>query len=288
MTGPTAAQVMVAATARLRAAGVPDPARDARVLLAHAARIEASRVTLIAPEDLAPDIAERYEQLIALRVIRVPVSHLLGEREFYGRRFKVSGDVLDPRPETECLIEAAIAVPYQNVLDLGTGSGCILVTLLAEQPKATGLGVDLSEAACLQASANAVLHRVQARADIRQSDWFEKVEGQFDLIVSNPPYIALDEMQGLSTEVRIHEPEMALTDGGDGLAAYRQIAKEVVLYLKPGGRVLVEIGPTQASAVAALFEQAGLQHIRVVQDLDGRDRVVCADSIPLSGLEGGN
>ena len=265
------------ATAWLRAAGVPDPARDARVLLAHAARIEASRVTLIAPEDLAPDIAERYEQLIALRAIRVPVSHLLGEREFYGRRFKVSGDVLDPRPETECLIEAALAVPFQTVLDLGTGSGCILVTLLAEQREATGLGVDLSEAACLQASANAVLHRVQARADIRQSDWFHDIEGKFDLIVSNPPYIALDEMPGLSAEVRNHEPEMALTDGGDGLGAYRRIVKDVGQYLKPGGRVLVEIGPTQAAAVAALFGQASLRHIRVIQDLDGRDRVVCAD-----------
>ena len=274
----TAAQAMVAATARLRAAGVPDPARDARVLLAHAARIEASRVTLIAPEDLASDIAERYEQLIALRAIRVPVSHLLGEREFYGRRFKVSGDVLDPRPETECLIEAALSVPFQRVLDLGIGSGCILVTLLAEQQDATGLGVDLSEAACLQASANAVLHRVEARADIRQSDWFKAVDGKFDLIVSNPPYIALTEMPDLSVEVREHEPEMALTDGGDGLGAYRQIARDVGKFLTPGGRVLVEIGPTQAAAVAAMFEQAELRMIRVVQDLDGRDRVVCAQA----------
>jgi len=200
----TAALAMVAATARLRAAGVPDPARDARVLLAHAARIEASRVTLIAPEDLDPVISERYEQLISLRVIRVPVSHLLGEREFYGRRIKVSGDVLDPRPETECLVEVALSVPFKRVLDLGTGSGCILVTLLAEQQNATGLGVDLSEAACLQASANAVLHRVEARADIRQSNWFQAVDGQFDLIVSNPPYIALSEMPGLSVEVREH------------------------------------------------------------------------------------
>ena len=134
--GGTAAQAMAKATARLRAAGVSDPARDARILLAHAARIEASRVTLIAPEELLPEVAERYEQLIALRAIRVPVSHLIGEREFYGRRFKVSGDVLDPRPETECLIEAALAQPFERVLDLGLGSGCILVTLLAEQPRA--------------------------------------------------------------------------------------------------------------------------------------------------------
>ncbi len=274
--GQTAAQAMAAAAARLRAAGVDNPARDARVLLAHAARIEAARVTLIAPEELEPEIAERYEQLIALRAIRVPVSHLVGEREFYGRRFKVSGDVLDPRPETETLIEAALAEPFARVLDLGVGSGCILVTLLAERPEATGVGVDLSEAACLQASANAVLHRVQARAEILQSDWFSNVKGRFDLIVSNPPYIAADEMAGLSDEVRRHEPEMALTDGGDGLGAYRAIAADVAGHLAPGGRLLVEIGPSQAEAVCALLSKAGLSDIAVVQDLDGRDRVVRA------------
>lgn len=276
---PTAAQAMVAATARLRAAGVPDPARDARVLLAHAARIEASRVTLIAPEELDPDIGERYEQLISLRAIRVPVSHLLGEREFYGRRFKVSGEVLDPRPETETLIEAALAEPFDHVLDLGIGSGCILVTLLAEMPTAHGVGADLSEAACLQASANAVLHRVEARAQIVRSNWFEAITGHYDLIVSNPPYIALDEMPGLEVEVREHEPEMALTDFGDGLEAYRRILARVSDHLTPGGRVLVEIGPTQAQAVSEMFHQAGLAEVTVMQDLDGRDRVVAGRSI---------
>lgn len=270
----TAAQAMVAATARLRAAGVEDPARDARVLLAHAARIEAARVTLIAPEELSHEVAERYDQLISLRAIRVPVSHLVGERDFYGRRFKVSGDVLDPRPETETLIEAALAEPFEQVLDLGVGSGCILVTLLAEQQRARGLGVDLSEAACLQASANAVLHRVEARADIRQSDWFSAVEGQFDLIVSNPPYIALEEMDGLSAEVRDHEPQMALTDGADGLSAYRQICAGLAPHLAANGRVMVEIGPTQGPAVAQMMRETGLRDVSVLPDLDGRDRVV--------------
>ena len=270
----TAAQAMVAATARLRAAGVDDPARDARVLLAHAARIEAARVTLIAPEELSHEVAERYDQLISLRAIRVPVSHLIGERDFYGRRFKVSADVLDPRPETETLIEAALSEPFERVLDLGVGSGCILVTLLAEQQGALGLGVDLSEAACLQASANAVLHRVEARADIRQSDWFSAVKGQFDLIVSNPPYIALNEMDDLSEEVREHEPQMALTDGADGLSAYRLICAGLGRHLAQGGRVLVEIGPTQGAAVAEMMRAAGLVKVTMLPDLDGRDRVV--------------
>ena len=276
MGAQTAAQAMVAATARLRAAGVADPARDARLLLAHAARIEASRVTLIAPEDLAPEIAERYDHLISLRAIRVPVSHLLGEREFYGRRFRVSGDVLDPRPETEALIEAALSEPFDHVLDLGVGSGCILITLLAERASAVGVGVDLSEAACLQASANAVQHGVQDRADILQSDWFANVDGVFDLIVANPPYISVEEMQDLSPEVREHEPRMALTDEGDGLNAYRHIAASAPDFLIPGGRILVEIGPTQGAAVSALFDAAGLIDSRIIPDLDGRDRVVRA------------
>ncbi|WP_282096557.1 peptide chain release factor N(5)-glutamine methyltransferase [Epibacterium ulvae] len=274
MTQQTAAQAMVAATHRLRAAGVVDPARDARILLAHAAQIEASRVTLIAPEQLADEVADRYEQLIALRSIRVPVSHLIGERQFYGRRFKVSGEVLDPRPETEILIEAALATPFSRVLDLGTGSGCILVTLLAEQQKARGLGVDLSEAACLQASANALLHNVTERADVRQSNWFSAVDGRYDLIVSNPPYISLAEMEELSDEVRRYEPEMALTDGADGLEAYRSIARDVLQYLAQDGRVMVEIGPTQGADVSQLFTEAGLVDVRVIPDLDGRDRVV--------------
>ncbi|MBL3704816.1 peptide chain release factor N(5)-glutamine methyltransferase [Sulfitobacter sp. BDSS02] len=272
----TAGEAMANAAARLRAAGIPDPARDARILLAHAARVEASRVTLIAPEDLAPEIEERFEQLIALRSIRVPVSQLIGERAFYGRRFKVSRDVLDPRPETETLIEAALSEPFRNLLDLGIGSGCILVTLLAEQPDAQGVGVDMSEAACLQASANAVLHRVAHRAQILKSDWFQSVRGQFDLIVSNPPYIALDEWDALDAGVREHEPEMALTDGGDGLGAYREIARGVGQHLMPRGRVLLEIGPTQGAAVSEMLGQAGLNEISVIQDLDGRDRVVSA------------
>ncbi|WP_425043919.1 peptide chain release factor N(5)-glutamine methyltransferase [Primorskyibacter sp. S87] len=275
----TAAQAMAAAAARLRAAGVPDPARDARLLLAHAAKVEAARVTLIAPEALDPEIAERYENLIALRVIRVPVSHLIGEREFYGRRFKVSADVLDPRPETETLIEAALSEPFDRVLDLGIGSGCILVTLLAENSTASGMGIDISEAACLQASANAVLHRVADRAEIRQSDWFSGVEGVFDLIVCNPPYIAREEMDGLAEEVRNHEPVLALTDGADGLECYRSIAPRAPEFLAAGGRILVEIGPTQGQAVSDLFAESGLSNVRVIRDLDGRDRVVCAQLV---------
>ena len=272
----TAAEALAAAAAKLRAAGVADPARDARVLLAHAAKIDAARVTLIAPEDLSPDIEERFANLVSLRAVRVPVSHLVGEREFYGRAFKVSGDVLDPRPETETLIEAALAEPFGSVLDLGVGSGCILVTLLAERPHAVGVGIDLSEMACLQASANAHLHKVDSRTDIRQSDWFGAVRERFDLIVSNPPYLTAQEYQDAQPELREHEPEIALTDGLDGLDAYRQIAEGAARHLEPGGRVLVEIGATQAKDVVAIFESAGATSIHLLNDLDGRNRVVAA------------
>ena len=273
----TAAQAMVVATARLRLAGVDDPARDARILLAHAAKVDASRVTLIAPDDIAPEISARYEQLIALRTQRVPVSHLIGEREFYGRRFKVSCDVLDPRPETETLIEAALAEPFASVLDIGTGSGCILVTLLAERESAVGIGTDLSEAACLEAAANAVLNNVDTRAEIFHSDWFGSVRGRYDLIVSNPPYLAATEMDDVSPELRDHEPRMALTDEADGLTGYRMLATFGQRFLDPQGRLLAEIGWQQGPEVIALFQQAGWLNPRLLQDLDGRDRVVCAE-----------
>lgn len=276
MSAPTAAQAMAAAAARLRAAGVPDPARDARLLLAHAASVDASRVTLIAPEEIAPEIAERYENLVSLRAVRVPVSHLVGARAFYGRDFRISRDVLDPRPETETLIELALNEPFKRVLDLGLGSGCILVTLLAERADARGTGVDLSEPACLQASANAVLHGVQDRAEIYKSDWFEAVEGRYDLIVSNPPYLGQDEMAQVAPELARHEPQMALTDGGDGLSVYRIIADHAQSYLTPTGRVMVEIGWQQGDAVQAIFISAGWGHVTLAHDLDGRARVVSA------------
>lgn len=270
----TAALALSRAAARLAEAGVPDPARDARRLLAHAAGVDASRVTLMAPEDLPDAVAGRFERLIEDRAARRPVSHLTGSREFYGRSFQVTPDVLDPRPETETLIEAALALPYASVLDLGTGSGAILVTLLAERTGAVGMATDLSEAACLVASANAVAHGVAARADIRTAHWLNGVEGAYDLIVSNPPYIAAEELAHLAPELG-YEPAMALTDGADGLSAYHAIARGAPRHLAPGGTVLVEIGARQGADVCAIFAAAGFA-AQVLPDLDGRDRVVRA------------
>lgn len=272
----TAAEAMSAAVARLRAAGVPDPARDARLLLAHAAQVDAARITLIAPEDIAPEIAERYDHLVSLRAVRVPVSQLVGAREFYGRRFEISNLVLDPRPETEALVDLALSVPFDTVLDLGTGSGCILVTLLAERLMAHGSGADISEDACLQASANAVLHGVSDRVTFVQSDWFEKVDGRFDLIISNPPYLAASEMKSVQPELRDHEPRLALTDDGDGLSAYREIASHAQEFLTAEGRVIVEIGWRQGRRVSALFKDHGWAEVSILPDLNGHDRIVLA------------
>lgn len=272
----TGNEALGAAMRALAAAGVPDAARDARRLLAHAIGTAPGRLTLVLPEPLSAEARLAFDRLVTRRAAREPVSHLTGVRAFYGRDFIVTGDVLDPRPETETLIEAALAEPFADVLDLGTGSGCILLTLLAEDSRARGLGVDISPAACRVALRNARALGVDARTQLRVSDWTSDVTGSFDLIVANPPYIAREEMPDLAPEVRDWEPRMALTDEGDGLGAYRVIMSSAPAFLRPGGRLIVEIGPSQASAVRTLAEAAGLSGVAVIADLDGRDRVIVA------------
>jgi len=238
----TGSVILTEAVRELTAAGVPDPARDARRLLGHAIGIEAGRLTLVLPDPVEDVAAEAFATLVQRRARREPVSHLIGRRSFYGRDFKITSDVLDPRPETELLIEAAMSGPFETVLDLGTGSGCILVTLLAETIGSRGVGVDLSVEALSVARENADALGVGARANLRRSHWFDDVEGRFDLIVSNPPYIADWEMEELAPEVREFEPRMALTDEADGLEAYRAIFEGAQTFLTPERRLIVEIG----------------------------------------------
>lgn len=274
-------EALAVAAGALSDAGVPGAARDARVLMGYALWVPVDRISLMARDLLEADAAGRLDAAIELRRRRVPVSHITGRRMFYGRNFHVSPLVLDPRPETECLIECALSLPFQRVLDLGTGSGCILVTLLCERPGATGVGTDIATGALGEADVNAGELGVAKRAEIIRADWFAPfhgqggVDGRFDLIVSNPPYIAADEMAGLAPELA-REPRCALTDEGDGLGAYRRIAAGVRDHLRPGGRLLLEIGPTQAAAVSQMLAQAGMEQIAIHPDLDGRDRVVSA------------
>jgi release factor glutamine methyltransferase len=266
-----------AGAARLGAAGISEGAREARLLMAAALGLDPSRMTLHLHDDLDPEGAARFEALVARRAAREPMSHILGQRQFYGRAFKVTGDVLDPRPETECLVAAALEEGFERVLDLGTGSGCILLSLLAEREGAQGLGADVSAAALDVARENAARLGLASRAAFQEADWFKGIAGQYDLIVSNPPYIGIAEMPELAPELA-HEPRAALTDEGDGLSAYRAIAAGVSAHLVPGGRILVEIGRTQGAEVARIFAEAGLQAVELRQDLDGRDRVVMARS----------
>lgn len=273
-----------AAVACLRAAGVPDPAGDARRLLAHALYLPPDRLTLHMGDPMPVDAAARFAALIAERARRRPVSHLTGQRMFWGRQFNVTADVLDPRPETETLIAAALAAPWNRVLDLGTGSGAILLTLLAERPGARGTGVDLSPAALDVARGNAAALGLSDRAAFVQSDWWaalpgSAVTGRFDLIVSNPPYIADTEISALSPEVREWEPRMALVPAGDdgtGLAAYRMIAAGALAYFSAGGWMMVETGPAQTEAVSAILTQAGFCDVQTVRDMDSRPRIVIA------------
>ncbi len=186
--------------------------------------------------------------------------------------------MLIPRPETEILVAAALERPFAKLLDLGTGTGCILLACLAGMAFATGTGTDISEAALAVARENAGTLGLARRARFLRSDWFSAVQGKYDLIVSNPPYIAAGEMATLAPEVRDWEPRGALTPGGDGLDAYRAIAQGAGARLMPGGRLILEIGPTQAAAVSALLTSAGFPPPEVRRDLDGRDRVVLARS----------
>ncbi|MGI9395319.1 MAG: peptide chain release factor N(5)-glutamine methyltransferase [Boseongicola sp.] len=260
----------------LRDAGVPDPANDTRRLFDYAFGDgeKSSSRNHNNPNSLTIKL---FESAVKRRALRCPVSQITGFRAFWKSEcFRVSPDVLDPRPETELLVEKCLEEPFDRVLDLGTGSGCIVISLLLDQPGASGVGTDISKRALQVATENGDLHGVAERLSWRVSDWFEDVDGKFDLIVSNPPYIAMAEIGNLQPEVRHYEPRIALTDGANGLSAYEVIAARVRDHLTYGGRVLVEIGPTQASAVSAIFRSVGLSEICVHTDIDGRDRVVSA------------
>ncbi len=276
MSAPRAAHLLPRAIADLRQAGVPGPARDARWLLAFAMDIPPDRLLLHMQDALSVDQCARFEALVAGRAERRPVSQLTGMRQFYGRSFAVTSDVLDPRPETEILVETALAEPFEAVLDLGTGSGAILLTLLAERVGARGLGVDISSKALAVARETRDRFGLAGRATLRRSDWLSAVSGRYDLMTCNPPYIDAAEHATLAPEPRLWEPQIALSPGEDGLQVYRALAPHLPQVLSPGGRVVFEVGAGQAEDVAGFCRQAGLCDVGIVQDLDGRGRVVWA------------
>ncbi|TWB41799.1 peptide chain release factor N(5)-glutamine methyltransferase [Nitrospirillum pindoramense] len=282
--------VLKAAEARLAAAGCASPRLDVRLLAEEA--LGWSRTVLLLEGD-RPVPAEAQAALAAFverRAAREPVSRILGKREFWSLEFRLAPDTLDPRPDTETLVETALRhLPDggrpRRLLDLGTGSGCILLALLSELPGAWGLGVDIAPGAARAAAANARHLGFAGRSAFLVGSWTDALAdgapgGRFDAIVSNPPYIPAADIAGLEPEVRTFDPLRALDGGADGLAPYRHLAKVAGGLLIPGGLLAVEHGAGQGADVAALFTAGGLEVLERVDDLAGHDRVVAARTPP--------
>ena len=270
----------------LREARLPEARREAGSLVAHV--IDRDRAYLITHDDerLETEALARLRALVARRAAGEPLQYLTGRQEFYGLMFEVTSDVLIPRPETELLVETALellrATPAPSLCDIGTGTGCIAVTLLHEREDARAVACDISPAALAVATRNAERHGVRNRFTPRVSDCFSAFETgadahastRFRMIVSNPPYIAEDEMPELQREVREHEPRAALTPGGDGLRIVRRLIREAPRYLLPGGHLLIEIGYDQHERVARLIDPRVWTLLDIHKDLQGIPRTV--------------
>lgn len=262
--------------------GFASAALDAKLLTGHALGLSALELATREQEPVDGEAAARVAALLQRRMTGLSVARILGVREFYGLDFTLNAATLEPRPDTELLVELALKAlpPGGRLLDLGTGTGCIPIAVLVNRPDATGVAVDLSPEALAAARENADRHGVAERLEVLEGSWFAPLAGApFDLIVSNPPYIASGVIPSLDPEVRDFDPRLALDGGPDGLAPYRIIAAQAGGWLKPGGQVLVEIGHDQGAAVSALFEAAGFADVAVHKDLAGLDRVVSAHHI---------
>lgn len=267
------------AKARLEAVGLSGPVIDARLLVEAAA--DATRLDIVTDPHrlLSAEQEARLEDYLERRSRREPVSHILGRKGFWKIMLQVTPDVLTPRPDTECVVDAVLKATGEHerlsILDLGVGSGAILLAILAERPNARGLGVDVSEDALAVARDNAAHLGLAGRCALLRGDWADGLsDASFDIVTANPPYIASEVIETLEPEVRVHEPRLALDGGADGLDAYRRLAPEILRVLKPGGRFAVEIGYDQKGAVEALFQEAGAEEVSTQQDLAGLDRVV--------------
>lgn len=260
----------------LMRAGSASPGLDARLLVEGSLGVEGAEPDLI----LTAEALARLDDFAARRIAGEPVWRILGEREFWGLPFRLSPATLEPRPDSETIVEAALAQfagrreENLQLLDLGTGTGCLLIALLSELPQARGLGIDLSEEACRTAAANAALNGVDGRVTFRQGSWTEGLSGRFDLIVSNPPYIPSAEIATLSVEVREHDPLLALDGGADGLGPYRLFASALPPLLAPGGVIVFEIGAGQGPDVVALMRAGGLEFRGSRNDLGGHERAL--------------
>lgn len=257
-------------------AEVPEASLDARLLLEYVCGTNRNTLLVHNDREMTVDEQNRYEEIVRLRARRIPLQQLTGMQEFMGLQFAVNEHVLVPRQDTEILVEEVLRNLHDGmrILDMCTGSGCIILSLLHYSNDCEGVGVDISAEALAVAAENARRLCEGATLTLTESDLFEHVEGRFDVIVSNPPYIRHEEIVGLMPEVREHEPLQALDGGEDGLFFYRKIIGESRAYLVSGGLLYFEIGFDQAAAVADLMEQAGFTDMQVVKDYAGLDRVV--------------
>lgn len=266
---------------RLVSADVPTAALDARLLVRHVLGLDETGLIARETEAFSPEMLASLEDLTKRRLGGEPVARILGVQEFYGLPFALNAATLIPRPETEMLvdfgIEALAGAAHPRILDLGTGTGCIVLSLLANLPEAEGIGVDISGDALDQARANAQTLGVSDRFETRRGDWFAPVAGEsFDLIVSNPPYIESAVIDTLEPGVRRFDPMAALDGGVDGLAPYRVIARSALAHLVQDGLLALEIGFAQGHMVEALLQEAGFSSISIARDLAGHDRMVTA------------
>ncbi|MFA5957722.1 peptide chain release factor N(5)-glutamine methyltransferase [Hyphomicrobium sp.] len=267
----------------LRDAGIDTPQRDARFLLRGLLGLDGAKLLSCSARALGDD-AERISDAARRRAAHEPVSRILGHREFYGRDFIVTPDVLDPRPDTEAVVEAALGLIKSrglsqrplSIVDVGTGSGILIVTLLAELPNARGVGTDVSQAALEVARRNAASLGVKDRVHFVATSGLDGCAGPFDLVISNPPYISTGEIDELERDVKDFDPLLALDGGADGLCVYRKIAQNIVELQRPL-MVVLEVGSTQAEAVIEIFSSAGGQLIGRHKDLGGHTRAVALE-----------
>jgi release factor glutamine methyltransferase len=267
------------ASRRLLAAGIEEGRREARLLLAHCLGVKHRDLLAGEREPLAPTEIARFDALLARRLNREPVSQILGEWEFWGLPILVTADTLTPRPDSETLVQAVLERIADRraplcLLDLGTGTGCLLLALLHELPHARGQGVDISDAALAVARRNAARLGLADRAGFAVGDWATGLADGYDIVVSNPPYIPAAEIPDLMPEVGRFEPCLALDGGSDGLAAYRALAPQLAARLAAGGFGALEAGLGQVPAIGAILARAGLETAGVKRDLAGRERCV--------------
>lgn len=270
------AEALTRAAAKLSAAGIESPRLDARVLMAHVLGMPSNEVAL-SRQALGPEQLAEFEALIARRAGHEPVAYLTGEKEFYGLTFEVGAGALVPRPESETLIEEAFReFPDRGatlaVLDLGTGTGCLLLSFLTAYPKSHGLGIDSSAEALDWAARNIRRLGLQARAELARCGWHELSPRQYDVVLANPPYVATPDLDAAKGQSLAFEPRAALDGGPDGLDAYRALAPLLPRLLNPAGRAFLEIGRGQSPSIATILEAQRLEIVRVAPDLAGIPR----------------